>query len=343
MLETLDAIDWDRFRSSTSTSRVTVPAALRALASCDVDMREDLERQVLLSVLPTYPGAVPEIIPFLFELLRSEEVQGRRFVLRLLTHIRNNIATLVEHFSGDREMLREAIVAAFLRGRELYSRCFSDSDPKMREDAALALGLCREAQATRELLARLVHETAPSVSKAVLVGLAQTGDSSVIPAMLNQLNSADSSVRVQAAVSICQLGMQSSPTEAIDVLIQAAQTESPEADIALYALRTLDGENLTRAYSHWIDSLPTLTEEAVGRVVSTLLFSLFPTNATRENIPAPTSLSPMQRRLLQTLVENDNVWEVSAGHPRKEITHYLSVVGLPTGRELLAQFLSRSP
>jgi hypothetical protein len=206
-----------------------------------------------------------------------------------------------------------------------------------------------------EALEALAHTQRSSARITVALAAASTSEGLVATtALLSDWLTRNSEERDVAAMVLTQLRgdpqrAESTPDEVVDVLIGLAGRgrwqawdESPSREFGYYA--DLAGCLVRAGYVRGERTLPVLLE--LARVCSNAefehvldsLLKLFYHVAPYDGDARPEALSPLQRRVLETLVHDPRAWT-----PRPRFYATLRELGLPLGSTPLAAFLGIEP
>ena len=151
MLEQLDSIDWKSYKAD------VMPALIRGLASPDVEIQLDTELKLWWILAPMPPGVWEElddaavqklletelpivVIPFLMELLQTEEAVRKDMVLQLLVFM-GRYREYVEdeaHWERAKESFE-----AIKTGMPIYQQLLNDSNPHVKALASELIELLR--------------------------------------------------------------------------------------------------------------------------------------------------------------------------------------------------------
>ena len=157
--------------------------------------------------------------------------------------------------SGDAEEREHAIQKIAGQGFALASdeliKALHDPSPRVRRQAASALGRLGDHSAVQELIHQL-REHPDLVEEETVEALGDLGDPAAIPELIRVLDAPRSVLRRAAARSIAQLPGAGEDRSAVDALIQAAENPS-DPDLrrsALQALRNLEAPGIAATISH---------------------------------------------------------------------------------------------
>lgn len=161
-METVDEVDWSQLGHAYGAAE-DVPGQLRALASEDEEARKSAIWELFGNIWHqgTVYDATAHAVPFLIELVASDEVQGRDGILELLRCISAGRSYLDVHqtmdcYHSERESPEfkaiitqelgwvEAAHAAVVEGTDVYLRCLHDPEDEVRKTAARVLRTCGE-------------------------------------------------------------------------------------------------------------------------------------------------------------------------------------------------------
>lgn len=263
MLEGLDRLDWGQLSHAYGAAG-DVPRLLRALASPDVETREEAVHEFFGSIWHqgTVYSATAAAVPFLIELLQACPVSPRVEILLLLQSIAGGSSYLDVHqrhrdfyyeerhtpeyqaqLERELEWVRAAR-AAVLAGTPVYQDRLTDPDPAVRAMVPYLLASCAERAAEIEptLRWRLDLETEPGPRTSIVTALtalwrqAAGGEGNPVPladercqilAGLMRAPTESPAVRLAAAMGLARLADDAYQEEADAVFWRAAGPAGP--------------------------------------------------------------------------------------------------------------------
>jgi hypothetical protein len=244
-------------------------------------------------------GAIPEVLPFLIDMVQSPETAERAELLALLVELvrgAEDYSRFRVWYAGDQAAFVGSIQQAFERGLPVYLECLAAEDPKLRGAAAEAVSLIPASDAGSLLLEQLTRERDAGACQALLGALGKLRFSVALPTVLHFLDSESLSTRLRAAAAACRLG-QPMPDRAFTMLAGMAmlgterhQPRSREQDLlesdvsvgAILALEELGEEGLERAVERWIAGLPAVEDENVHECLHRMVAWTIPPKHDRE-------------------------------------------------------------
>jgi hypothetical protein len=254
MLENLNTVDWQNLHHAYGEAS-DVPDLIRALASRDEETRQGVIYALYGNIW--HQGTVYEAtsyaVPFLLELLASDDVQGKEELLQFLVHLANGHSYKAVHQAFEARMRGEKAVHnphyqaemqvelywvkqahdAVAEGVKIYFTLLEHPDPGVR--MCVPYTLASLAECAPEILpivnAHLEIEHDPQVRASLLLcmGLLAVDRSQEYDQYFCDMVNAEQEqdlVRLAAAMALVRLSKESTPAEVIQRLVEAIT--SPE-------------------------------------------------------------------------------------------------------------------
>ena len=372
MLGKLDSVDWHLLNSAYGTA-ADVPDRLRRLTSQHADEREraleDLYDRLFHQESNLYE-ATAYAVPFLLELLESEDVAGKLAILSFLVGVGDRIHTEIRCKGLDTIRTyppwSQRLVEALAAGKPVYLRCLKDDDPAMRDKAGYMLGLFKRASLSGSLdgiaaaiWIRLAAERDERVQSGLLLAFGSLCDINEINRnrLLSYLTETNSkSVRLASALALMRLMPEDPDPRAHAILIEAVESptgySSPANSIWSQGLDYLWGGELNGlddlVVEHLLFLAPkpaNVVEEALAKMaagqplekalrIARVLLAMAFRERTRERTTF-SSLTIQQQRVVKLIAANDCFWIRTGEDIRTVSLPFLGAYGLPyTAAEL---------
>jgi hypothetical protein len=328
MTSDIDSVDWNRFAPYTAED-FDFPSQLRRIVSPDSDTR-NRSRQFLLN----WPfegygriGAIPDVLQILIQMLSDYPSYGDRAELFKL--ILSLVAQAPEYsqftkwYSGTPHELEAAVQTAFAQEGGVYRTLLTDSDPRVRAEAAKALGLLNATELATDLVSQLERENEPSVRKAIVTSLGELRSQFALPILRTFLSTSDQGTLVQAAGAICQISPML-PDEVFSLLIDAAmlgtqpdriltrEQAQAESDLSVEAsllIAKLGEEPRREAAERWVGKMGTLSDNHLVPYCHRMLAWTLRQHHQRGST---LGLTPLERQVLHALADCSRYWTINA-------------------------------
>jgi hypothetical protein len=377
MLEGLDKIDWAGLVHAYGAAS-DVPGLLRHLASPSADHRAEAMHELYGNIWHqgTVYQATAHAVPFLIELLESETVQGKDELCILLAHIargtsyhdvhqhlpllKNKAETPEWQSQIEKELswVRK-VKDAVLAGEPAYLGFLNAADPALRDSVAYLLAsLGRPAPQRASIIwKRFEIERDERVQTSLLLAfgtLAEPAEANRGPLLALLSDQSSQSIKLAAAMALVRLAPDRLPQEGLAILVQAAR--SPNEYMALAEswwaqiddmpqlifkhLGSLEPESTGIAVDMLAASLPACEPHQAVGIAEVLLNMVCRTGISRDATFA--SLSGLQQRVLNIIVEHRNIWIEKIGRDEQQsikVGMLLRSCGLPDKPATLLAFI----
>lgn len=231
--EGLWAVDWERYAHYCGSMPWSIPDEIEKLYSADPEVRFDTRDafgQWPIELLRECGqlGAVPEVVPFLLQIIAGEQFPDRGETLGLLNSWVENAAEFshfTKWFDGEPDDLRQRIDSQFKEQESFFVQLLGSDDRQLREEAVVALMLIGNADVATALINHGRIERDPDVRYAMIRALGELRNPVAMPFLLELLDDADWHCQTYAAVALCKL-QESPPEKVIEVLAAGAMATS---------------------------------------------------------------------------------------------------------------------
>lgn len=379
MLEGLDSIPWSQLKHAYG-SAADVPALIRAVASADVEEREEAWDALCGNLW--HQGSIYEATahaaPFFVELALHPEVPDREAVLAYLVNLAEGTSARDVHqhleiFAQQRitpEWQRQRIAElgfvaatreAIAQGREGYKRLLEQGSPTGRTIVAHLLSLFPEhaAEYVRWLQEHVDAGESDERTRAwCVLSVARLAGYVEVAPWLQVLFASDPSeaVRVVAVLGLVWGGVRPLPAGARELLGRHARRTRDvgrlfegmpwDAGDELLQNDCIDAlEQLRDPFDHSLDALLFAMDEAAPfqaiEIMRNLLARYLPEGGP---VPPLEQIDAEQRRVLFAIAQSEQLWADWQGRVRiMRATEVLERFGLPTPVQRLRSFLEGEP
>jgi hypothetical protein len=148
MLETLYDIDWTQFPYHVGCEPKKIPEAIWNLVAEDGKIREAAKDALVGIQQDTgdlYP-ATPYIVPFIVELLASEQTPDRNHLLDMLACWAAKARQVIKRHSAEEIHLNEKTYDVIAERIDIYTRLTTDSDHAIRREAIHLMRVLSDAE-----------------------------------------------------------------------------------------------------------------------------------------------------------------------------------------------------
>ncbi len=367
MLETLDAVDWTALEHAYGEA-TDVPDIVRALASRDERVRDQAFREAYGTIYHqgTRYSSTPAAIPFLIELASQPDAPGLADLLDLLVHCVGGSFTATygpRTGSGSIWGERPSPMEDYGETAEILASCERAAEPAIplclrlvtsdAPDADVRRRACHllaalHAFAPRyELVPRMreVLERDPDATVRAMAAFALAHLMPMVDGVILQMIAREDSeplVRAVASMGCVRRGQATSELtpsllawlsdDALDARYKQLPFRNGDLDGDIAELIPLLGPIVLRdSLPLLLQQLPRVGREGAAGLVLTVLAAVFgPRTGAPQNAA---QLSSEQRRVLQTIVASDAVWNGI------NVTYELAVRDFPSTREELRHYL----
>jgi hypothetical protein len=378
MLEGLDDIDWSKLGHAYGPAS-DVPDLLRSLASADEDSRHEAVNELYGNIW--HQGTVYEAssyaVPFLIELLGSQEVECKDEILLLLAHLALGTSYHKAHQHLPSQTPREQgadwqktiereigwvdrVKSAVRAGEDVYLKFLQDEEPLLRDSAAYLLAsLERPAPRLADSIWRRIdREESEHIQVSLLLAfgfLAEPNEANRGSLLEKLVNTPSDSIRLAAAMSLVNFA--APPQEVILLLIDAVQ--SPEKyrvfaksvwarineleNLVLDHFARLDADSALAAETTLVKNLMRGEHLEALRIAEVLLTLAFSTTLPRNSKFG--SLTEKQQRAVKIIAETHSVWFERRGRDETQSVRASSLLrscGLPDEQGKLLAFIGHS-
>ncbi len=375
MLESLEKIDWHNLNHAYGDAS-DVPELIKSLASNDEETRRGAIYELYGNIW--HQGTVYEAtsyaVPFLVELLKSDEVQDKHEILVLLFHLANGHSykeahqSIMARFLGEEEVNSLQYQAemqvelfwvkqahnAVAEGMPVYFQLLKHADPKIRMCVPYTLSALVEhaTEIIPTVQAQLETEEDPQVRASLLLGIGVLGakqaeqHSQLFSDMLRAENE-HSLIKLAAAMALVMAKNGTPPLEAVKKLVETIA--NPEKVEEAYNALPWSSTGIVADMSM---VLCNLEPEAASIALSPCLEALKEAtsysalNLTKALLYFVFGRNPLQkgmtvydltnnqRTVLTTIAACDQAWVINVN-----MSHIMEAFGLPGWREDLHRFL----
>lgn len=336
MLEALDTVPWRTLEHAYGEAS-EVPRLIRDLASSQEEVRQAAQTTLGFTVYHqgTVYSSTAYVVPFFCELLEATQREEDKFWF-LTFFIDIACASSVPDVDVRLDPQRnaearwvKAAKEAVSAGYSTYLRLLEEEDAKLRAYAALTLGLCQfhAEQVTPTMREHLVLEEAQMVRASILLSLGQLmpwneqTHTFFIQLLSDQTRPVE---RIAAAIACAFSAREATPPAVVQVLLEGFEQPSsvgeafralPYAEYDLHVCLSQAFRAIGLALAPVV--VPTLLYalkrsdyfSALVLVDHLLYFALEGKTITNEMTAA--NLTEMQREVLWTLIEYEDLWEFS--------------------------------
>ena len=380
MLDGLDQIQWETLNHAYGTAE-DVPGLIRALTYEGDDIRDKTLYALYSNIWHqgTVYQATAFAVPFLIELLSSEDVTRKYDILIYLAHlaqgnsyldVHENVLLFEDKSENDtfQTQLKEELNyvlethQAVCDGIEIYFQLLANPHEEIHTRMAVPYLLACFPEHQTLIVPRLKHilplESHRLMRSSIILSLRYLEQDDDATDHLEPYLAPDEDliVRVCSAMAFAQIAGSKTPSRVIDLLLDMLKHSSTvdedyeqltwsEGEIVgdiCKALMVVGNERLAPVIPDMARALRRVDFYSVSTCVDALLYIVFG-GAPLPTIDTAKALSSHQRTVLQAILESPNTWRITLNDGKTmlngNISHMLQAYNLPSNPDAMRHFL----